>query len=260
MLINSYRFATASTPWTPAQITTALWLDASDAGTVDASSVGQWNDKSGNGRNATQGTAANKPTYTAAGQNGLNVLTFDGTNDWMAIPDSTNPSGASGTFAACKPTHTAAATGLIIGRAYNWGPWYLSSTTTGASARYNLGRNGVDEASAIVTGLTNSTNKILSGTYNNTNVSLSVDGGTAVNTAYAFNPIYNTNDSSTIGAFRSGSSIAGVFGGLVYEIIVVHSAPSQDTIQRIQGYLAHKWGLTANLPAGHPYKSAAPTV
>jgi hypothetical protein len=29
--------------------------------------------------------------------------------------------------------------------------------------------------------------------------------------------------------------------------------------QKLEGYLAHKWGLAANLPADHPYKSAAPT-
>ncbi len=26
------------------------------------------------------------------------------------------------------------------------------------------------------------------------------------------------------------------------------------------GYLAHKWGLEANLPSDHPYKSTAPTT
>jgi len=26
----------------------------------------------------------------------------------------------------------------------------------------------------------------------------------------------------------------------------------------IEGYLAWKWGLVANLPAGHPYKNSAP--
>ena len=28
--------------------------------------------------------------------------------------------------------------------------------------------------------------------------------------------------------------------------------------QKIEGYLAHKWGLAANLPADHPYKTEAP--
>lgn len=54
--------------WTPAQLSTALWLDAADAGTVtlNGTTVSQWRDKSGNGNNATQSTAANQPTYSAA--------------------------------------------------------------------------------------------------------------------------------------------------------------------------------------------------
>ena len=34
------------------------------------------------------------------------------------------------------------------------------------------------------------------------------------------------------------------------------------TVQReeIEGYTAHKFGIEADLPAGHPYKSAAPTT
>ncbi len=56
--------------WTPAQLSTALWLDAADAGTItlNGSTVSQWNDKSGNGRNATQSTAANQP-YWGKGRN-----------------------------------------------------------------------------------------------------------------------------------------------------------------------------------------------
>ena len=29
--------------------------------------------------------------------------------------------------------------------------------------------------------------------------------------------------------------------------------------QKIKGYIAHKWGLTSNLPANHPYKTGFPT-
>lgn len=51
--------------WTPAQLQTAIWLDASDSSTITLNgiNVSQWNDKSGNGRNATQSTAANQPLY-----------------------------------------------------------------------------------------------------------------------------------------------------------------------------------------------------
>jgi hypothetical protein len=28
--------------------------------------------------------------------------------------------------------------------------------------------------------------------------------------------------------------------------------------QQVEGYLAHKWAITASLPAGHPYKTTPP--
>lgn len=57
--------ASARRQWTPAQLSTALWLDAADANTLTVSNlqVSQWNDKSGNGRNAVQATSASQPSY-----------------------------------------------------------------------------------------------------------------------------------------------------------------------------------------------------
>jgi hypothetical protein len=43
------------------------------------------------------------------------------------------------------------------------------------------------------------------------------------------------------------------------ELIVVPSLLSDSDRQKVEGYLAHKWGMTASLPSAHPYKSAAPT-
>ena len=62
--------------WNPTTIPTELWLDAAEASTVTETSgqVSRWGDRSGNGRDATQGTAANQPDYVAGGQNGLNVV------------------------------------------------------------------------------------------------------------------------------------------------------------------------------------------
>ena len=42
------------------------------------------------------------------------------------------------------------------------------------------------------------------------------------------------------------------------EIILFNVVLSTTNIQKIEGYLAWKWGLQANLPSGHPYKSAGP--
>lgn len=59
-------------------------------------------------------------------------------------------------------------------------------------------------------------------------------------------------------ALRVGSN-AGTqtFDGMIYEHAFVHAIDT-STREKFEGYLAHKWGLTANLPNTHPYKSSAP--
>ena len=43
-----------------------------------------------------------------------------------------------------------------------------------------------------------------------------------------------------------------------YEVVVLPTIPTDAEREKLEGYLAHKWGLSANLPDGHPYKNAAP--
>lgn len=47
------------------------------------------------------------------------------------------------------------------------------------------------------------------------------------------------------------------FDGMIYETLFAHAIDT-TTRQKVEGYLAHRYGLTANLPSGHPYKSSAP--
>jgi hypothetical protein len=63
-----------------------LWLDASDTGTITEASgaVSQIDDKSSAGNHATQGTGSAQPTTGTRTQNGLNVLDFDGTGDYLS--------------------------------------------------------------------------------------------------------------------------------------------------------------------------------
>jgi len=62
-----------------------LWLDASNASTITASSgkVSQWDDLSGSGNSVTQPTSAYQPTTGTRTLNGLNVIDFDGASDEM---------------------------------------------------------------------------------------------------------------------------------------------------------------------------------
>lgn len=79
-------------------------------------------------------------------------------------------------------------------------------------------------------------------------------GSTNVLTGYGASTVTR----AIIGAEKDGA--ANFLNGDIGEIIIVDGAPDTATRQLIEGYLAWKWGLEANLPSGHPYKSAAPTV
>lgn len=73
----------------------ALWLDASDAGTLfqadngttpavaDGAAVGYWGDKSGHGNHVTQENVDRKPVLKTDVQNSKNAVLFDASNDMM---------------------------------------------------------------------------------------------------------------------------------------------------------------------------------
>ena len=46
----------------------------------------------------------------------------------------------------------------------------------------------------------------------------------------------------------------------IAEVIFIDAQLGAADRQKIEGYLAHKWGLAASLPAEHPYKDAAPIL
>jgi hypothetical protein len=49
------------------------------------------------------------------------------------------------------------------------------------------------------------------------------------------------------------------WNGGIGEIVIFSNVLSQTYRQKIEGYLAWKWGIQTNLPPGHPYLSSAPT-
>jgi len=66
----------------------------------------------------------------------------------------------------------------------------------------------------------------------------------------------NKSGSNTLRIGAYGNDATG-FDGDIAEVVIWRSVSTADR-EKIEGYLAHKWGLTANLPSSHPYKSSAP--
>lgn len=84
---------TASSAFSPTDISgCVLWLDADDAATITEASgeISQWDDKSGNGYDVTQGTAANKPSNDGT-RNSRTTIYFDG-GDYLSGSISVDPS------------------------------------------------------------------------------------------------------------------------------------------------------------------------
>jgi hypothetical protein len=78
--------------------------------------------------------------------------------------------------------------------------------------------------------------------------------------AFRPNPMTSIPSSWSTCAFFSYNNASYYFSGQYGEFIIFKNELDEDERQKVEGYLAHKWGLTANLPASHPYKSVAPLV
>lgn len=68
----------------------------------------------------------------------------------------------------------------------------------------------------------------------------------------------NSGATFTINAITAGR-VGGTASHYHGEMILLNTA-NIDTIEKVEGYLAWKWGLQDDLPVNHPYKGAAPIV
>lgn len=260
----------------------ALWLDAEDASTItlNGSTVSQWNDKSGNGRNMSQATASAQPTYSATVLGGKPALTFDGTSDFMSAGDTLDVETSNLTIMSVVKYATNNQSGIIVGKSllgpgagrYSLGR-FLSGGNFGTGAQFNSFLVAWDPSTGTLftTVADSSTNtKILGGEWSR-GVSNGYDkiwdnGTNTATLTYAgdTNTLNNTNE-LWIGAYQSTSgttppSASSYLNGQMAEVVIVQSVLSTTDRQKLEGYLAWKWGLQADLPVGHPYKNTPPTI
>lgn len=211
--------------WTPAEITTALWLDPSDSSTVTTSGSGisEWRDKSGNNRHIIESLVDRRPTYSGT-INGLNTISFNGLQNFRP-----------GALFAPALTLNLDIVVVIFKLSLSGGEnQRVISLTTNASADYlngyylipPWGNNGRSPGGP--------------GAF------WASKGGTR-----------GVEEISIGSEARNWNSFTYV--GLLGEIVFIQEA-SVDTKSLVEGYLAHKWGLIANLPIDHPYKNTPPYV
>ena len=239
--------------WTPAALGSdlALWLDAADSSTItlNGSTVSQWNDKSGNARHATQGTAASQPTYSQNQLSGKPAVVFDGTDDFMSVSAFNNAVSL-----ALIGSGGSVLSPLISGAApLDFSPaWNANEATVDYRGRTNTTIRSVN----LGGGINNFSIGFISLDSANGEVKLSGNGGTQ--TSFSQTIVSSDTTINTLGRDYQGSSQFA--NGRIAEVVVASSLLSTTDRQRLEGYLAWKWGLEANLPSGHPFKNTPPTV
>ena len=262
-------FTWNETVWNPSMISTALWLDAADASTVTTVSgnVSQWNDKSGNSRNAVQATSDSRPTYTANALNGKSVLTLDGTDDFMTVAH------AAALDAQISPSTVAVvykkSAGFRVlqkkdGTGNTSDSWFFEdqtslSVTGGFATNYATNQNAWQIDVGTWNGSTikhwrNGTKLVATG------VGLSSPISSIVNGEVDPGPMPTSNtDALYIGRRLNPSGTSGIMTGQIAGILISNTVLSDADRQKLEGYYAHLFGLTASLPSDHPYKTVGPT-
>jgi hypothetical protein len=278
--------------WTPAEISSEIWLDAADSTTITIIDdlISQWGDKSGNNRNVSQAFSSLRPQIGSENLNGLNVISFLGSgqrlaastnSDWIFLHDSTSSS----VFCVIK-----------YGNSENPAAVY-SSIATDANSINNVGfRFGFDDRStfnsptnnnalniAVLAGGTNCastfsgsnmypgfSNIITPNEHNiicaitspaaptaSDRIKASINGGSLVGSQARTGTPSTASPTWPLTIGASGSGTTSLLGEIA-EIIILSSTVSTDNRQKIEGYLAHKWGLLEKLPNDHPYKTSPP--
>jgi len=254
----------------PLTLSPALWIDFADASTVTLSGfdITQVNDKSGNGKTLTQGTAVRRPTYATASQNGLNTASFDGGDslaaataaDWTFLHNGTNYIVASvqrfGTVADPNAGYTLWATDNLSTVAH--GAWMLWDDRALASRneallhevdRAVLGQPAVQNISANGAAAPNAY-CVISLLARPSNATAALRSSVIVNngTAIANNAFTNAPSATaplgplTIGAAVNQTTLPMV--GNICELIIVSGAnATAANAQRLTEYLRNKWAI-----------------
>ena len=242
--------------WAPLKLhdNLLLWLDAKDSNSIVqvSSKVSQWNDKSGNARHVTQTSAASRPAYSSS--------TYGSCVSYAAGNQLNIPAGA---IATLSP-ETFVVVGLCnfgtSGVASRWvyynGPY---SPTAGKGQQIQAYSNdkiymynaydGNSNTYAASNTLDVSQNSVFAMYHNGTTLIKRQYGAqfdTDV-TSGTYNPA--AADTNSIG-YQS-------FSGKVYSIIVAKYT-SDLNVQRLEGYICHRYGAQALLASDHPYRNVAP--
>ncbi len=242
-----------------------LWLKAnagvfSDAGTTaatDGAEIQEWQDQSSAGIDATEATNSNqRPTFQSDAANLVNFnpsVLFDGSNDRFLLDSNSIALGnTSYSFRAVSTVGTNSNGNAILGSA---------GTGTRKSTLLELNAGSPPQVfsfwqatnlSADATNVDNDDIVIVGDNYDNT------VGRTVFSNGLQIGSNANTSHSATdglikVGEFSTTGSTADRFTGRMMEVIAYSNTKSSTELNRIDAYLALKYGITLDQAVATAY-------
>ena len=220
-----------------------LWLDASSGATTDGTTsandgetIQQWNDQSGNSRNAIQLTAGSRPTYKTSIFNGKSVLRFGGSHTLVTNSFLDSSFNTALTFFIVE---NKAGTDLKVSTSNQNSIWYSGRDYRTFYATDNLS----DTLGQLNAGGT--TLSVESYRYDGSNKTFKFNAAT--NTTYDTETAYGTEPATgnigLSGALTVGALSNGTFGydGDIAEILVYNRALTDSEKSQVEDYLMEKY-------------------
>ena len=259
-------------PWTPSMLETPkVWMRADEIPAADRAGglVSRWADL-GPGGNALTATGVARPRWVSGAINGKAVVQFDGVDDILSRGTVSMPSGGSSgaaMFVVRKATTATPAGSRQFA--------HLSTGSDAAQARLALstGVNG----KAVAQGRRPDSGALVSVTSASAVTATSVQlqaavldpvsgkltefvNGASVGQASLGSSSVSSSVSAPKALRLGGSGVTGQlrYSGAIGEFLLVPGPVTECQRRMIEGYLAHRWGIAASLPASHPYRAAPP--
>lgn len=198
-----------------------------------------------------QATGAAQPTTGVETIGSENAIGFDGTSDYLSAVNTMHDGTGDYCVAGMVDIGTVDATfdaAFSINGSVDW-TFYANS-----AAQFNGAILTTDDGDLSLTGGPYSGPTLYALIFDFTNGTLTVNmNGTAVGTGSYTTKTDATLDLILMSTRGKGNFLAGSVGGLV-----ITESVDIDTVQKIEGQLAHEFAQTALLPANHPYKTEKP--
>ena len=248
--------------WTPASINTQAWYDAAETGTITSSAgnISKWADKSGKGFDLVVdgGPGPRTGTDSIGGHNVVDFSTAANTLHTTSNPFYPTISDAAVFMVANVKTITGQNPMFALTGSTSLSRRWLLNCPFSGNIRFGCGDFASEPARVIYGPNLSSNQKILVGSYCSVSDSVQkiwLDGNEVASDNTGHTVTVNAGEFIVLSGITPNFTIDDCSIG---ECIIINGTLSQATREKIEGYLAHKWGLAANLPGAHPYKSAPP--